>query len=58
MEDTEKTSEVEQSELCCSCKKNKATEPHTCPYQVDIYGDVETICNCCEDCTAECSQDI
>ena len=44
--------------LCQQCKKNKATEPHTCPYAEDVQGDNKTLCNCCEDCEGGCAHDI
>ena len=31
---------------------------HICPYQQDINGDSETLCNCCSECEHQCAQDI
>ncbi len=30
----------------CGCG-NEASGEHTCPYQEDINGDSESLCNCC-----------
>ena len=40
----------------CKCGNNAETE-HNCPYSEDILG-VSEICNCCKECTYQCSQDI
>lgn len=37
---------------------NLAMAPHTCPFQVDINGDSETLCRCCIDCEHQCAMDI
>ena len=56
MEETEKTTHLE---LCQGCKKNKAKEPHSCPYASDINGDDNPeYCTCCADCTNDCLMDI
>lgn len=44
--------------LCEGCNKNKAEKLHTCPFAVEIYGDREQQCNCCDDCENRCCQDI
>jgi hypothetical protein len=44
--------------LCQRCSKRQATEDHPCPYQSDINDDRETMCNCCEDCSQQCVDDI
>lgn len=31
---------------------------HRCPYEVDINDNPDTLCNCCEDCTQECADNI
>lgn len=31
---------------------------HTCPFKEEIYGDAETLCNCCEGCEHECAMDV
>lgn len=41
----------------CKCG-NPAEDLHTCPYSEDIYGDSETLCNCCDDCEHNCLMDI
>jgi hypothetical protein len=42
--------------MCKRCDEN--TTLHTCPYAEDIRNDSESLCNCCDDCTYECAQDI
>lgn len=34
-----------------------ATEPHPCPYKVELEDD-HTLCQCCYDCKHECAQDV
>lgn len=46
------------SPKCHRCKKNPATEEHTCPYATDILDDHGTLCDCCDDCCQECADDI
>lgn len=46
-----------EKETCRRCK-NEPNDLHTCPYASDIYGDNETLCNCCDDCQHECCMDI
>lgn len=41
----------------CECG-NETSSLHSCPYKIDIYGDYETQCNCCEYCRSECLNDI
>ena len=48
----------EPVEMCGACGVNQAREPHVCPYQSDINDDDETLCDCCDDCTAECAYDV
>lgn len=43
---------------CENCKKNPATEPHTCPYAEDINDDHTTLCTCCRECENNCCDDI
>ena len=45
-------------ELCERCGRNPVQELHTCPYQVDMFGDTETLCNCCHECEGNCCQDV
>ena len=44
--------------LCERCHKGAAQSMHTCPYQEEINGDSDTLCDCCEDCEAECCDSI
>lgn len=44
--------------LCERCRKNEAAPVHLCPYLEDIEGDAETLCDCCDECARECSDDI
>lgn len=36
----------------------QVNEMHTCPYREDIHGDYETLCDCDEESTYQCAQDI
>jgi hypothetical protein len=54
-------------EICCSdyhyddeqiCDCGNASSLHTCPFAEEINNDSESLCNCCNDCTHECAQDI
>lgn len=40
------------------CKNPPSLECHTCPYSVEVDGDEDTLCNCCEDCEEACAQSI
>lgn len=43
----------------CKCGVNPASlEPHTCPYQIDIYDNDTKYCTCCDDCEYACLMDI
>ncbi len=45
--------------LCQSCKKNQGTsELHPCPYAEDVHNDFSAMCNCCDECIQQCSDDI
>ena len=46
-----------ESDLCPTCGKNPASEPHPCPYKSEINGNEEE-CTCCPDCAEECARDI
>ena len=37
--------------------KHEQTEPHECPYAVEINDDHEP-CTCCDSCAGECADDI
>jgi len=41
----------------CKCGK-EGNEEHSCPYNEDVYGDSESVCNCCSDCINICVDDI
>ena len=42
-----------EENLCPTCNVNSATSAHLCPYGEEITGD-DSLCTCCDDCTAEC----
>ena len=44
--------------LCDSCKKNLKSTPHSCPLNIEIYGDHKTMCTCCSDCESRCADSI
>lgn len=41
----------------CSCGKYPGTELHTCPYGEEINNNF-SLCNCCDECTQNCADDI
>lgn len=47
-------------ELCESCEKNEANELHLCPRKEAIFCGgsplAEELCNCCDECYAECHE--
>ena len=43
--------------LCSNCGKNEATEPHECPFAVEVNNDHE-LCDCCDACTQKCTDDV
>lgn len=43
---------------CNRCNNNKANAGHKCPYKHDINGDKDTLCDCCDECTQNCADDI
>jgi len=44
---------------CQECEENRMQGVlHECPFKGDVYGDWETLCNCCEECMDICRQDI
>lgn len=46
-------------EVLCKCGKNRAQEPHACPYAQEINDSTdEEYCTCCDDCRHECCMDI
>lgn len=50
--------EAWDSSKCPKCQKNEAQDDHTCPFAGDIHDDHETLCNCCDQCTQDCADDI
>ena len=46
-----------RTKKCGHCKKKPAEADHPCPYARDIDGD-ESPCDCCDDCTADCAEQI
>jgi hypothetical protein len=49
---------LDTANTCSSCRKNPASVSHTCPYQSEINNDDEFECDCCDECTYQCAQDI
>lgn len=46
---------------CRTCERPPSREPHTCPYLTDVHeGEpgCDRLCNCCDECTRECADDI
>ena len=37
--------------------KNDGQDPHFCPLAYELHG-LETLCNCCDDCTTHCLHEI
>lgn len=44
--------------VCESCKGPTDPVKYTCPYQEDVNGNYETLCNCCDSCQQNCIDDI
>lgn len=44
-------------DMCPSCGKKAATEPHECPFKAELHDDVST-CTCCDDCQEECYMEV
>jgi hypothetical protein len=53
----DKTRAVFDDVRSCTCGSDWAEE-HTCPFAVEIHGDHESLCNCCEACEHECCMSI
>jgi hypothetical protein len=50
---------INKEHLCQKCQTKDGTfEPHTCPYAEEINHDLESECNCCDDCSYECQMSI
>jgi len=43
---------------CPRCGKNEASDLHTCPLQVDVLGNENFTCTCCEECQRQCADGI
>lgn len=50
--------EPEENELCQKCKEGAAQLMHLCPCLHELNDDTETLCNCCEECQNDCSEEI
>ena len=47
------------SEPCPRCHRNKALEPHACPFQEEVNDDMdEEYCVCCRACARKCKEEI
>ena len=44
--------------LCQHGKDHSLEDEHTCPFAEDVHNDKDSICNCCDECTKDCSDDI
>jgi hypothetical protein len=44
-------------EVLCKCGNNPATEPHQCPFKIEIQGD-SSLCTCCEECESVCRMEV
>lgn len=44
--------------MCQSCNARTGEEPHTCPFAEEISNDYCSECNCCDQCTEFCANDI
>lgn len=42
----------------CGHCDNPGKPEHQCPYAIDIFNNPEKMCNCCDDCTQACMDDI
>ena len=38
--------------------ENDGRSLHLCPYKEDLWGEENTLCNCCDDCTTHCLHEI
>lgn len=50
------TQSVEKT-TCPMCGK-PGRHNHNCPYSSEIDGDDETMCNCCDECTDDCRDEV
>ena len=42
----------------CKCGKLGTRKGHHCAYRVEIMGDPEEKCHCCDECTAKCAEEV
>lgn len=50
--------ECERCHLFGRKQANPKNPPHSCPYQKEIHDNYKYQCECCDDCTQECCDDI
>lgn len=43
---------------CKKCGINAGTKRHPCPYDSDVNGCDDDVCNCCDECTRTCAYEI
>jgi hypothetical protein len=43
---------------CGKCGAEQVITWHICPYKAEINDDDETLCDCCDNCRAECQDNI
>jgi len=51
-------SEQKGGNKTCPFDSEKAKELHSCPYLEDIKGDYDSLCDCGENATIQCAEDI
>ena len=44
--------------LCGCCGNQQKQELHACPRLMELDGDYESLCDCCESCESNCADDI
>jgi hypothetical protein len=57
-EETRKQNRIKRLGLCKCGKNPQADKLHTCPFAEQINEDKESLCNCCEDCTYTCAENV
>jgi hypothetical protein len=48
----------QQPKSRCKCGEPGTGELHECPYQSEINCDDTPVCNCCDGCRGQCSDDV
>ena len=43
---------------CHKCDTNTGQDWHICPFAAEIHDDYDTMCNCCDQCSHDCADDI